>query len=120
MSQPRYSIVVPVYNRPDEVDELLASLLTQTYRNFEVIIVEDGSTTPCDQVIDRYRDRLSIQYFFKPNSGPGPSRNFGFQQARGDYFVVFDSDCILPPEYFHAVEVALGINAWDAWGGPDR
>lgn len=120
MSQPRYSIVVPVYNRPDEVDELLASLVTQSYRDFEVIVVEDGSTTPCDQVVDRYRDRLSIQYFFKPNSGPGPSRNFGFQQARGNYFVVFDSDCILPPAYLQAVDQALHDEKWDAWGGPDR
>ena len=120
MSQPRYSITVPVYNRPEEVDELLASLLHQSSRDFEVIIVEDGSGTPCNDVVDRYRDRLTIQYFFKPNSGPGPSRNFGFQQARGDYFVVFDSDCILPPGYFQAVDDSLRANGWDAWGGPDR
>lgn len=120
MSQPRYSIIVPVYNRPDEADELLASLLQQTYHNFEVIVVEDGSSVRCDAVIDRYRDRLNIQYFYKPNSGPGPSRNFGFEQARGNYFVVFDSDCMLPPHYFEVVEKELQANGWDAWGGPDR
>ena len=120
MSQPRYSIIVPVYNRPEEIDELLSSLLTQTYRDFEVVIVEDGSTVRCDTMIDRYRDSLQIRYFFKPNSGPGPSRNFGFGHARGNYLVVFDSDCILPPEYFQAVEASLRINDWDAWGGPDR
>src|SRR6188508_868570 len=118
MTQPRYSIVVPVYNRPEEVDELLASLVQLTYRDFEVIIVEDGSTVRCDNVVDLYRDRLHIQYFYKPNSGPGPSRNFGFEHARGEFFVVFDSDCILPPEYLQAVEESLRINGWDAWGGP--
>ncbi|MEJ1240706.1 glycosyltransferase [Chryseolinea sp. T2] len=120
MSQPRYSIIVPVYNRPEEIDELLSSLLNQTYRDFEVVIVEDGSTIRCDTLIDRYRDSLQIRYFFKPNSGPGPSRNFGFEHARGNYLVVFDSDCLLPPEYFQAVESSLRINNWDAWGGPDR
>ncbi|MGC3943460.1 MAG: glycosyltransferase, partial [Chryseolinea sp.] len=120
MSQPRYSIIVPVFNRPDEIDELLASLVTQTYRNFEVVVIEDGSTIRCESIIDRYRDQLLIQYFFKPNSGPGPSRNFGFEQARGSYFVVFDSDCILPSGYFEAVEDSLKANEWDAWGGPDR
>jgi glycosyltransferase involved in cell wall biosynthesis len=120
MSHPRYSIVVPVYNRPEEIDELLASLMQQSNRDFEVIVVEDGSSTPSNDVVDRYRDRLPIQYFFKPNSGPGPSRNFGFEQARGEYFVVFDSDCILPPGYFQAVDESLRVNHWDAWGGPDR
>jgi glycosyltransferase involved in cell wall biosynthesis len=120
MTQPRYSIVVPVYNRPEEVDELLASLVQQTYRDFEVVIVEDGSAVRCDNVVDRYRDRLHIQYFYKPNSGPGPSRNFGFEHSRGEFFIVFDSDCILPPEYIQAVEASLRINGWDAWGGPDR
>jgi len=84
------------------------------------VIVEDGSTARCDAVVDRYRDQLSIQYFFKPNSGPGPSRNFGYSHARGDYFVAFDSDCIIPPAYFNAVEQALAQTPVDAWGGPDR
>ena len=117
---PRYSVIIPVYNRPDEVDELLASLVDQTFTDFEVLIVEDGSQIRCDSVVDRYRDRLTLQYFFKPNSGPGPSRNFGFEHARGDYFIVFDSDCLMPPSYFQTVEEALRSSQWDAWGGPDR
>jgi glycosyltransferase involved in cell wall biosynthesis len=117
---PRYSVIIPAYNRPDEVDELLASLADQTYKDFEVLIVEDGSVTRCDGIVDNYRDRLHLHYFYKPNSGPGPSRNFGFEHAHGDYFVVFDSDCIMPPSYFQTVEESLRANRWDAWGGPDR
>lgn len=120
MSDPQYSIIIPVYNRPKEVDELLSSLLTQTYKDFEVIIVDDGSTIQCDQIVDQFRDRLTLQYFFKPNSGPGPTRNFGFSKARGEYFVVFDSDCIIPSAYLHAVDESLRENQWDAWGGPDK
>ncbi len=85
-----------------------------------MIIVEDGSTVRCDSIVDKYRDRLTLQYFFKPNSGPGPSRNFGYARAQGKYLVVFDSDCILPPEYFEAVDRSLEAHHWDAWGGPDR
>jgi glycosyltransferase involved in cell wall biosynthesis len=117
---PKYSVIVPVYNRPQEIDELLGSLQKQTYRDFEVILVEDGSSIPSNQVFEKYSTSLSIHYFFKPNSGPGPSRNFGFERARGEYFVVFDSDCILPETYFDAVEIALTKFSWDAWGGPDR
>jgi len=117
---PRYSVIIPVYNRPQEVAELLQSLTLQQYKDFEVVIVEDGSTLRCDTVVDQYRDQLLIQYFFKPNSGPGPSRNFGYSHARGDYFVAFDSDCIIPAGYFNAVERALAAAAVDAWGGPDR
>lgn len=120
MNGPRYSIIIPVYNRPDEVNELLSSLTTQTNKDFEVVIVEDGSTIRCDQVVDRFRDLLRIQYFFKPNTGPGPSRNFGFGHARGEYLVVFDSDCIIPPAYFEVVDKAIREEHWDAWGGPDK
>lgn len=120
MSRPKYSVIVPVYNRPQEVDELLESLTRQTVKNFEVLIVEDGSSVRCENIVDRYRDSFPLQYFYKPNSGPGPSRNFGYAHAQGDYFVVFDSDCILPPGYFEAVDNALREHAWDAWGGPDR
>lgn len=118
--KPRYSIIIPVFNRPQEVEELLQSLIGQRYKNFEVLIVEDGSALRCDEVVDRYRDKLSLQYFFKPNSGPGPSRNFGYMHARGEYCVVFDSDCIVPPGYFDAVENAIQTERLDAWGGPDR
>jgi glycosyltransferase involved in cell wall biosynthesis len=120
MSTPRFSVVVPVYNRPQEVQELLESLIRQTRSNFEVIIVEDGSSVRCDQVVEQYSDRLRIQYFYKANSGPGPSRNYGFEMAQGEYFVVFDSDCILPDTYFESVENGLQALKLDAWGGPDR
>ena len=117
---PRYSVIVPVYNRPQEVDELLESLTKQSFRDFEVVIVEDGSTYRCETVVERYSNKLAVQYLFKPNSGPGPSRNFGYTMAKGEYLVVFDSDCIIPPGYFEAVEEVLKQNHIDAWGGPDR
>lgn len=115
-----YSVIVPVYNRPDEIDELLQSLTKQTFKNFEVIIVEDGSDLRCDHVVEKYSDQLVIQYFYKQNSGQGFSRNFGFEKAKGDYFIVFDSDCLIPPHYFEAVNRALAFHGYDAWGGPDR
>ena len=117
---PRFSIIIPVYNRPLEVDELLESLTKQTVKEFEVILVEDGSTLSSRDIFEKYADSLAIHYFFKPNSGPGPSRNYGFEKSRGEYFVVFDSDCILPPAYFESVEKVLVVNRLDAWGGPDR
>ncbi|MBA4053480.1 MAG: glycosyltransferase [Marivirga sp.] len=120
MNSPLYSIIIPVYNRPQELEDLLSSLINQTFRDFEVIVVEDGSTIRCDRVVDKYRDALRIQYFIKPNSGPGPSRNFGFSHAKGKYFVVFDSDCIIPPHYFNAVNGSIRDHQWDAWGGPDK
>jgi glycosyltransferase involved in cell wall biosynthesis len=91
-----YSVVIPVFNRPDEVDELLQSLVHQTYKNFEVIIVEDGSVKKCDQVVAKFQPQLNIKYFFKENSGQGFSRNYGFEKAKGDFFVVFDYDCLIP------------------------
>ena len=120
MSHPKYSVIVPVYNRPNEVKELLDSLAAQTQKDFEVILVEDGSTITCETVAADFAARLSIRYYLKPNAGPGPSRNFGYARASGDYFVVFDSDCILPPTYFAAVDRHLRTEMLDAWGGPDR
>lgn len=120
MAAPKYSIIIPVYNRPQEVDDLLQSLTRQTFRNFEVLIIEDGSSLKSDAVFEKYSSLLSIQYFFKLNSGPGPSRNFGFEKARGQYFVIFDSDCLIPPQYLQAVENHLKSTPLDAWGGPDR
>lgn len=115
----KYSIIIPVYNRPVEVEELLDSLLEQDYDNFELIIVEDGSAEPSLEVIKRYQDRLNIQYFFKENTGPGDSRNYGMAKATGDYIVLFDSDCLIPPNYFREVEKGLNVRKLDAFGGPD-
>jgi glycosyltransferase involved in cell wall biosynthesis len=120
MIRPKYSVVIPVYDRPLEMEELLESLAGQTFSNFEVIIIEDGSTILSKDVVEKYSNRLNIRYFYKPNSGPGPSRNFGFEKASGDYLVVFDSDCIIPPKYFQSVEKSLATTPLDAWGGPDR
>ncbi len=117
----KFSFIIPVYNRPDEIEELLQSLVLQNYPDsFEVVIVEDGSTIPCDSVIESYRDKLNISYFFKKNSGPGDSRNFGMKNAQGNYFFILDSDCILPPNYLSEVEKALSENYVDCFGGPDK
>jgi glycosyltransferase involved in cell wall biosynthesis len=120
MSHPKYSIIIPVYNRPQELDELLNSLAQQSLKNFEVLIVEDGSSISSEKVFEKYSSRLSVTYFFKPNSGPGPSRNFGFLKARGDFFIVFDSDCIIPPRYLETVDNFIQQKKTDAFGGPDR
>jgi glycosyltransferase involved in cell wall biosynthesis len=120
MQGPYFSVIIPVYNRPQEIRDILLSLTTQTYKDFEVIIVEDGSTLRCENIVDEFRDHLKLQYFFKPNTGPGPSRNFGYSRAKGKFFVVFDSDCILPAHYFQEVIESLQNNQWDAWGGPDQ
>ncbi len=114
---PKYSVIIPVYNRPEEVDELLQSLTKQTFQDFEVLIIEDGSTLKCEDRVAKYKDQLSIQYFFKENSGQGFSRNFGFQKASGDWLIVFDSDCLIPKDYFHKVESYLIKECLDAYGG---
>ena len=114
-----FSIIVPTYNRPDEVDELLDSLARQTYKNFELVIVEDGSTEPCKDIVERYADRLNIRYFYKENSGPGDSRNYGMERARGNYLIFFDSDCLIPEQYMERVHAALSKHGYDAYGGPD-
>lgn len=116
----RYSIIIPVYNRPDEVDELLNSLTQQTVRDFEVIVVEDGSSVTCEHVVKRYEQQLNIRYFNKPNSGPGQTRNYGAERSSGEYLLILDSDCILPPGYLSAIEEELKRQPADAFGGPDR
>lgn len=115
-----YSVIIPVYNRPDEVDELLDSLTRQSYKNFEVLVIEDGSSVPCKEVTDRYTGKLDVHYFTKPNSGPGQTRNFGAEKSKGDYLIILDSDCIIPEGYFEAVEKELTDSPADAFGGPDR
>lgn len=115
----KYSIIVPVFNRPDEVDELLSSLLNQTFTDFEVLIVEDGSQKPCDEVCKKYADRLDLHYFMKPNSGPGQSRDYGAERAKGEYLLILDSDVVLPKGYLNAIEEELKCEPADAFGGPD-
>ena len=115
----KYSIIVPVFNRPDEVDELLESLLSQEEKDFEIIIVEDGSQVPCKKVCDKYADRLDLHYYYKENSGPGQSRNYGAERAKGDYLLILDSDVVLPKGYIRAVSEELNREPADAFGGPD-
>ena len=116
----KYSFIIPVFNRPDEVDELLNSLTTQTLRDFEVIVVEDGSSVPCKDVTEKYADKLLIHYYYKDNSGPGQTRNYGVERASGEYMLILDSDCILPDTYLEEVEKELQHKEADAFGGPDR
>ena len=115
-----YSLIIPVFNRPDEVAELLGSLLLQKQIPHEVILVEDGSTLPCAHLVEQFGKQLPLHYIHKENSGPGLSRNFGARAATGDYFIFLDSDCILPPQYLDEVDDFLATNSVDAFGGPDR
>jgi glycosyltransferase involved in cell wall biosynthesis len=115
----KYSIIVPVYNRPDEVDELLESLSNQTLKDFEVIIVEDGSVNPCKDVCDKYAGILALHYYAKENSGPGQSRNYGVERAKGEYVIILDSDVVLPTGYLKAIDDELRQNPSEAFGGPD-
>jgi glycosyltransferase involved in cell wall biosynthesis len=114
-----FSVIIPVFNRPDEIRELLQSLTTQTYQNFEVIIVEDGSDNPCVIVVDSFREQLDLHYFFIENVAQGFARNYGMKQAKGKYFVLFDSDCIIPSRYFEVLKQAIKTRDLDAHGGPD-
>lgn len=117
---PEFSIIIPVYNRPDEVADLLDSLEKQTVRNFEVVLVEDGSTVPCRQQADKALGRgLDVKYFAKDNEGRSIARNYGMERASGSYFVFFDSDCVIPPSYFETLARALSATPLDCFGGPD-
>lgn len=116
----KLSLIIPLYNRPFEIEELLKSLLLQSDPNFEVIIVEDGSSQKSDEVVAVYSEKLNLKYFFKENSGPGLSRNYGAAHADGDYLIFLDSDCIIPPHYIAEVQSFLANTYVDAFGGPDR
>lgn len=115
----KFSIIIPVYNRIDEVRDLLESLACSSRSNFEVVIVEDGSTSPCKEAVEEFADKLDVRYFYKENEGRSIARNFGMERASGDYFIFFDSDCVIPPDYFATVTEALERNPLDCFGGPD-
>lgn len=116
---PKYSVIIPVYNRIDEVDDLLKSLSQQTFTDFEVIIVEDGSSQPCDDAVKRYADSVDVKYYFKSNEGRSIARNYGMERASGEYFIFFDSDCVIPQGYFRHLDDALKERPLDCFGGPD-
>ena len=115
----KYSIIVPVYNRPAEVADLLESLAGQTARNFEVILVEDGSTVPCREIAERYSGKLDLKYFFKENEGRSIARNYGMERASGTFFIFFDSDCVIPADYFAKLNAMAVEKPFDCFGGPD-
>ena len=115
-----YSIIIPVYNRPNEIDELLDSLTKQNFTGyFEVLIIEDGSAEKSDLIFEKYKNQLHLKYFFKENSGAGASRNFGMENALGTYFIILDSDVIVPEHYLSEVKKGLDTKYTDAFGGPD-
>ncbi len=114
-----FSIIIPLYNRPLEIDELLYTLTQQTYLQFEVLVIEDGSKISAKEIVDSYAEKLAISYYYKENAGQGFARNFGFEHAKGDYFVVFDSDCLIPIDYLEIVKNYLLEHQLDAYGGPD-
>lgn len=120
MNTLKFSVIVPVFNRPDETRELLESLTIQQYKHFEVIIVEDGSSLKSESIVENFSDKLDIHYYFKQNTGPGDSRNFGARKSSGDYLVFFDSDCIVPAEYFKVIANSLSVRWLDVYGGPDK
>jgi len=114
------SVIIPVYNRPEEIKELLESLSKQTKKNFEVIVVEDGSVMKCKEIVDLFSKKLNIRYIIQDNTGPAGARNKGASEAKGNYFVFFDSDCLIPEHYFTIVFENLYSSYIDAYGGPDR
>ncbi len=115
----RFSLVIPVYNRPDEVRELLDSLMAAAVKPHEIILVEDGSDKPCKAVVEQYMNSLHLRYIVKENSGPGLSRNEGAALASGDYIIFIDSDCLIPDGYFSAISSYLTAHPVDFFGGPD-
>lgn len=116
---PAYSIIIPVYNRPDELKELLQCLSIQTFRDFEVIVIEDGSRVRADEVVSSLKNQLNIHYYFKENGGQGFARNFGFERASSDFFILLDSDALVEPEYMAIVDQYLQTHKIDLYGGPD-
>ncbi|MCH5246269.1 MAG: glycosyltransferase [Muribaculaceae bacterium] len=116
---PRYSIIIPVYNRPDEIEDLLKSLSEQTNNDFEVVIVEDGSTIPCRDIVEKYSSTIDVKYLYKSNEGRSIARNYGMERAAGSYFIFFDSDCMIPASYFTTLSAALEREPLDCFGGPD-
>ncbi len=117
---PYFSVIIPVYNRPDEVRDLLESLSNQTSHDFEILLVEDGSTLPCRSVANDYSEKLDVHYYYKENEGRSIARNYGMEKASGEYFIFFDSDCVIPESYFEIVRKELERNYADCFGGPDK
>jgi glycosyltransferase involved in cell wall biosynthesis len=120
MKTPAYSLIIPVYNRPQELDELLSCIQTQEFRDFEVVVIEDGSTDDAAGVVEKYKDAFPLAYFVKENGGQGFARNYAFERAKGDYFIILDSDALLEPSYLSEVDKAVKEQELDLFGGPDQ
>ncbi|MEO6151243.1 MAG: glycosyltransferase [Mucilaginibacter sp.] len=114
-----FSIIIPLYNRPQEIKELLETLALQTYKQFEVLVIEDGSVNDAADIVKTFEDKLDLKYYAKPNEGQGFTRNYGFERALGDYFIIFDSDCLIPADYLEIVNTSLAAEPLDMYGGPD-
>jgi len=118
--QLKYTIIIPVYNRPEEIKELLETIVQQTFEgDFETLIIEDGSTITSQSIVSSFTDRINVHYLSKKNSGPGDSRNFGMRHAQGNYFIILDSDSLLPPHYLESVDEYLQQHYVDCFGGAD-
>ena len=120
MKTPAYSLIIPVYNRPQELDELLACIQTQEFKDFEVIVIEDGSKEDAAHIIEKYTSYFSLAYYVKENGGQGFARNYAFEKAKGDYFIILDSDALLEPTYLNEVDKAVKSQNLDLFGGPDQ
>ncbi len=120
MKTPAYSLIIPVYNRPQELDELLACIQLQEFRDFEVVVIEDGSTDDAAQIIEKYKASFDLAYYVKENGGQGFARNYAFERAKGDFFIILDSDALLEPAYLNEVDKAIQADHLDLFGGPDK
>ena len=120
MKTPAYSLIIPVYNRPQELDELLACIQMQEFRDFEVVVIEDGSTDDAAQIIEKYKSSFDLAYYVKENGGQGFARNYAFERAKGDFFIILDSDALLEPTYLNEVDKAIKADHLDLFGGPDK
>ncbi|MEY3956219.1 MAG: hypothetical protein RLZ73_673 [Bacteroidota bacterium] len=120
MKTPAYSLIIPVYNRPQELDELLACIQLQEFRDFEVVVIEDGSTNDAAQIIEKYKASFDLAYYVKENGGQGFARNYAFERAKGDFFIILDSDALLEPTYLNEVDKAIKADNLDLFGGPDK
>lgn len=120
MKTPAYSLIIPVYNRPQELDELLACIQLQEFRDFEVVVIEDGSTDDATQIIEKYKAAFDLSYYVKENGGQGFARNYAFERAKGDFFIILDSDALLEPTYLNEVDKAIQADHLDLFGGPDK
>jgi glycosyltransferase involved in cell wall biosynthesis len=120
MKMPAYSLIIPVYNRPQELDELLACIQLQEFRDFEVVVIEDGSTDDAAQIIEKYKASFDLAYYVKENGGQGFARNYAFERAKGDFFIILDSDALLEPTYLNEVDKAIKADNLDLFGGPDK